>query len=279
MSAFLDHLVVLLPHSTLLSPPSWLTSAFHLYPGGRHADNRTTNTLVLFSDGTYLEFIAFLPSTSPADRAGHRWGAEPEGHVVDYALSVASTPSGSAEDRFAPLRERVAAGSKTIGYTAPSSGGRTQPDGTEIKWAISSAESADTNIGRGELPFFCLDRTERSLRVAYEKPENVRHPSGAKGVAAVDVTVGSAEARDVYGLLQGVDGKDGRDGEKSWVLDAPEESQKSELRVKVAGGEGAAGGKEKIRLTIRTERGTEPRTIGGEVAEGVELWIELKPEA
>ncbi|KAH6693620.1 glyoxalase-like domain-containing protein [Plectosphaerella plurivora] len=277
---FLDHLVILLPHSTLLTPPSWLSSAFHLFPGGRHADGHTANTLVLLPDGTYLELIAFLPHVTPDSRVQHRWGREREGRFVDYALSIAAGtgPSSSPEDRFAPVRARVAAGSKSLTYSDPSAGGRTQDDGTDIRWAISFASSEDTGKAPtpGELPFWCLDRTPRPLRVPYAEPGNVRHPSGAKGIAAVDVTVASEEAREVYGFIQGVEGRDAGDGKKVWDLAVPE-GPASELRVGVDAG--VAEGKEKIRLTILTERGTEPKTIGGDVGEGVELWIDLKPEA
>ncbi|KAF3343175.1 Putative zinc transporter 8 [Verticillium dahliae VDG2] len=211
MSApFLDHLVILLPHAALISPPEWLRSAFHLYPGGQHADNRTANTLVLLPDGTYLELIAFLPHAPPAARASHPWGREPDGHLT---------------------------------------GGRTQKDGTEIRWATSFPEAAAPSVPftRGELPFWALD-----------------------------VSVSSREALEVYALIQGVEGRPDEDGWTVWDLAAPE-GPPSALRVRVRDGT-AAGGKEKIKLTILTERGTEAKRIGGEIAEGVELWIDLEPE-
>ncbi|CRK19451.1 hypothetical protein BN1723_011875, partial [Verticillium longisporum] len=282
MSApFLDHLVILLPHSALISPPEWLRSAFHLYPGGQHADNRTANTLVLLPDGTYLELIAFLPHVPPDDRASHPWGREPHGHLVDYALSLAAGPASSAtpEALFAPIRQRIAAdASAPLRYPAPKTGGRTQKDGTEIRWATSFPEAAAPSVPftRGELPFWCLDRTDRRLRVPYHGPENVRHPAGAKGVKALDVSVSSQEALEVYALIQGVEGRPGGDGRTVWDLAAPE-GPPSALRIRVRDGT-AADGKEKIKLTILTERGTEAKRIGGEIAEGVELWIDLEPE-
>ncbi|KAM0658609.1 hypothetical protein ACHAPH_005469 [Verticillium nonalfalfae] len=279
---FLDHLVILLPHSALISPPSWLRSAFHLYPGGQHADNRTANTLVLLPDGTYLELIAFLPHVAPEDRASHPWGREPDGHLVDYALSLAAGPDSTAtpEARFAPIRERIAAGgSAPLRYPEPRTGGRTQKDGTEIRWATSFPEAAVPSVPftRGELPFWCLDRTDRRLRVPYHGPENVRHPSGARGVGALAVSVSSQEALEVYARIQGVEGRSGGDGWTVWDLAAPE-GPPSALRVRVRDGTATGGGKEKIKLTILTERGTEAKRIGGEIAEGVELWIDLEPE-
>ncbi|OCL03243.1 hypothetical protein AOQ84DRAFT_392409, partial [Glonium stellatum] len=69
----LDHIVILLPHADLLNPPAWLTKHFTISPGGRHADNRTENKLILFQDGSYIELIAFIDD-DPARRAGHWWG-------------------------------------------------------------------------------------------------------------------------------------------------------------------------------------------------------------
>lgn len=68
----IDHIVLLLPYALVTSPPEWLTSAFTISPGGRHADNRTENRLILFADGSYLELIAFI-NDDPEKREGHWW--------------------------------------------------------------------------------------------------------------------------------------------------------------------------------------------------------------
>lgn len=49
--------------------------AFTISPGGRHADNRTENRLVIFADGSYLELIAFI-NDDPEKREGHWWVCE-----------------------------------------------------------------------------------------------------------------------------------------------------------------------------------------------------------
>ena len=67
-----SHIIILVPYEFLTSPPSWLTSAFTLSPGGRHADNRTENRLILLADGSYIELIAFI-NDDPALREGHWW--------------------------------------------------------------------------------------------------------------------------------------------------------------------------------------------------------------
>jgi hypothetical protein len=67
-----SHIIILVPYELLTSPPSWLTSAFTVSPGGRHADNRTENRLILLADGSYIELIAFI-NDDPALREGHWW--------------------------------------------------------------------------------------------------------------------------------------------------------------------------------------------------------------
>src|SRR3954454_7959124 len=105
VSAALDHIIILLPHSTLEQLPSSLNSAFTVIPGGRHADGLTENKLIVFSDGTYLELIAFLPSTTPALRAAHWWGNKHPG-IIDFAYTSPSV------DDLKEVRERLATCSK-----------------------------------------------------------------------------------------------------------------------------------------------------------------------
>ena len=57
----LDHIVILVPHETLTNLPPWLTDAFTVLEGGRHADGVTENKLILLQDGVYFELIAFVP--------------------------------------------------------------------------------------------------------------------------------------------------------------------------------------------------------------------------
>jgi hypothetical protein len=37
----LDHIVILLPYTDIVNPPSWITDCFTISPGGRHGDNKT----------------------------------------------------------------------------------------------------------------------------------------------------------------------------------------------------------------------------------------------
>lgn len=132
----LDHIVLLVPHQTLLNLPSWLSDAFTVLDGGRHADDVTENKLILFQDGVYLELIAFI-SGKETERRSHRWGQRREGHIIDWANILHS------ESDLAVIRGRVASAESGIKYSEPVSGGRLRPDGTELKWAISAPDIDD----------------------------------------------------------------------------------------------------------------------------------------
>ncbi|KAK6223969.1 hypothetical protein LQW54_000115 [Pestalotiopsis sp. IQ-011] len=208
----LDHIVILVPHSFLTSPPDWFTGLFTIYPGGRHAGGLSENSLVLFADGSYIEFFAFVPGADPAERAAHRWGNQREGSVVDWALTLPGSAGeglGEVKKAFNTVQGAVNGTQTGLSYSDLTPGGRNRPDGVELKWAISSAQQGKENIEPGLLPFWCLDDTKRELRVPYKQDGVAKHPSGAVGVALVSVTPpeqATAERLDkVYGALLGGD--------------------------------------------------------------------------
>ncbi|KAI1139414.1 glyoxalase-like domain-containing protein [Hypoxylon sp. FL0543] len=214
-----DHIVILIPHSFLSAPPSWFADLFHFYPGGRHADGLTENTLVLLADGSYLEFIAFVPGVDPQKRAAHQWGAKKEGTVVDWAVTLPSSPEDAdenlagetkelrQENAFREVQEKVREAKTGIVYGDLRRGGRTRPDGEVLRWAVAFPKNAHDGgaVEPGTVPFWCLDVTPRHLRVPYGQPGVTKHPTGAVGVAKIEVlpeiqkTVESA--RGVYDVL------------------------------------------------------------------------------
>ncbi|KAK3636928.1 hypothetical protein LTR56_012588 [Elasticomyces elasticus] len=168
----LDHVIVLLPYDDIVNPPTWVTDNFTVSPGGRHADNKTENRLILFADGTYVELIAFIDD-DPEKRKGHWWD-KPFG-IVDFALTNKSF-------NYPALQERLKASRSGVSYAEPIAGGRTMPDGQELKWKVTFPLGAE----RGEVPFWCHDVTPRDQRVPVSK-ENTRHPCGATGMFSVVV--------------------------------------------------------------------------------------------
>lgn len=203
--AQIDHVVVLVPYQDLLTPPRWVTDNFTLTPGGRHSDGKTENKLIVFSDGTYLELIAFI-NDNPSLRRGHPWGNKSYG-FIDFALT---TPAGSNFD-YAGLRGRInqKSGSLGIDYDQPIEGGRKREgsdgsgdgsgdgggDAAEVRWKVTFPKNVvgagvpGSDISRrGEIPFWCHDLAARSLRVD-TSAANVTHPSGVKGIAQFTILV------------------------------------------------------------------------------------------
>lgn len=238
-----DHIVILVPHATLSTLANSLKDTLNVVTGGTHADGLTANDLIFFGDGSYIEIIAFVPDADPERRAAHRWGKRKENTIIDWAYTL---PEGQD---FSPVQERViqAAGGVYV-YDDPVPGGRTRPDGEVLKWAVAAArdtrEGEGSRVDVGRLPFWCLDRTPRALRVPYVDNPQAAHPSGAVGVARVKVKVpfGGKEADELARVYDGVHGA-AKTGDRSWRfkahsgLDAGDGKQSVEL---VEGGDGPA---------------------------------------
>jgi len=271
----LDHIVILVPYSFLTSPPDWFAHlGFTFYPGGRHADGLTENTLVLLADGSYIEFIAFVPG---AARQKHKWGHKKEGSVIDWALTL-SVSSGSndglAEEAkaFQEIQDKVKQAEANITYGNLVPGGRHRPDGEELKWAVAAAyKDGGEPVEPGLLPFWCLDDTRRELRVPYLQDGVSRHANGAVGVSLVSVTPDDrdeAERLDkVYGVLLG------EADDSLWdlkTLDGEKLHAGGQVRLEAVG--------ESVKLTVAFLTNSSEfvgRKIGGKVGDATELEFEF----
>lgn len=211
-SPILDHIVILVPHNTLLNLPSWLDEAFTILNGGQHADGVTENKLILFQDGVYIELIAFVPGKEH-ERQAHKWGHRRQGQIIDWANTLLAN-----ENDLGIIRSRVESARAGIKYSDPENGGRVRPDGKELKWVTSAPIIYDDDDSRklktfvgGEAPFWCLDRTPREYRVPYQVEDNVKHPCGALGVAGLTLAVRDShllqKLKDFYDALQGHEGQ------------------------------------------------------------------------
>lgn len=190
MPPLLDHIIVLIEYEELISPPSWITDNFTLTPGGRHGDNKTENKLICFQDGSYIELISFIDN-SKAHRSGHWWGDREYG-VIDFAFTHSDGSSASHFSELSSRLDRLHVDQEKdrnvkVEYASPQEGARLRPDGKEVKWEVTFPV-VDTGYKRGELPFFCHDVTDRSLRVPGEK-KNVEHPCGAYGLLEMSIFV------------------------------------------------------------------------------------------
>lgn len=91
-----------------------------------------------------------------------------------------------------------------VEYQPPVAGGRTRPDGVDVKWVrvrsyffmtstLTSQQEVTfpvvgENYQRGQLPFWCHDVTPREVRAPIAKA-NTTHPCGTTGVSELCVFV------------------------------------------------------------------------------------------
>ena len=166
LSLSLDHIVILV-RDLDDAVANFSAEGFTVERGGTHADGNMHNALVYFSDGRYLELIAFL---KPAVQ--HRWGhfhaAGYEG-FIDYALLP-----GNVGDVVSVAQSRG------LQYHGPVDGGRLRPDGKRLLWKVCFPSTSD-------LPFLCGDLTPRDWRVSRG---NARlHANGVQGLASLTLVV------------------------------------------------------------------------------------------
>src|SRR6478609_6732034 len=144
MITSIDHIVILV-HYLESALRDYSALGFTVVPGGEHAGGASRNALVAFSDGSYLELIAFtdnvVPESHPFYRPTNREG------LVTYAL----LPTDIEADI------QAARGRGLLLY-GPFPGGRLRPDGHRIEWQTARPLTND-------LPFLCGDVTPRDLRV------------------------------------------------------------------------------------------------------------------
>ncbi|KAK4541426.1 hypothetical protein LTR36_008027 [Oleoguttula mirabilis] len=235
--AQLDHVVLLLPHQDLVKLPKWLTDRFTVSAGGKHADGKTENRLILFRDGTYVELIAFIKD-DPDKRKGHRW--DKDFGVVDYALTT------RIDFDLAGLQERLKQCGSGISYAEPVEGGRVTPDKKELKWKVTIPQG----IAHGTVPFWCHDLTPRERRVpAFDG--NTHHPCGAVGMANVIAHIHEEHFDRVVSALPAITNLS-RNEEAEYTVSTPYEIGKPDepkLRLRKRGEDQ----KQDLRLTLEVQ--------------------------
>ncbi len=168
-----DHVVVLVSRLDE-AIESYRAQGFQVVVGGEHPGG-THNALVGFSDGAYLELLAFREPERPHAHRWYRFLAAGPG-IIDFCL---------ASDDLAGEVERLQRGG--LPYQGPIQGSRWRPDGQLVEWR--SAMPVDERTGA--LPFLVQDVTPRELRVP--GGTEARHPLGVVGLAAVTVAVSALE--------------------------------------------------------------------------------------
>lgn len=180
----IDHLVIVVNE---LDPAAqdYERLGFTVVPGGQHPVG-SHNVLISFSDGSYLELIAFY-----REAVDHRWW-EPLSkgeRLLDFCFQT--------DDLRGDMRRLKDAG---VAINEPVPWSRKRPDGYELKWLLSLA----TGSHRGVAPFLIEDVTPRTERV----PQEFEHANGVNGIAKVIVAVDElAHVESWYGALLGTKGE------------------------------------------------------------------------
>src|SRR6266511_918043 len=165
----IDHLVIAVPDLPT-AVRDYTDLGFTVVEGGRHPVG-TYNGLIPFSDGAYLELIAFHEPNLT-----HRWWQplQDGGGLVDFCMQTDDLVADTAAFRNAGV---------DIADPAPQS--RRRPDGYELQWVFSLARGAH----RGVAPFIIPDMTPRDERI----PRETRHPNGVTGIASATIAVNELE--------------------------------------------------------------------------------------
>jgi hypothetical protein len=144
---------------------------FTVTPGGEHVGGLTHNALVGFTDGSYLEILAFHDLARARE---HSWApiADRGGGWADFALSSDDLDADAAA--LGPLVARP-----------PEDGGRARPDGVRIGWRVARLVPP--------LPFLIQDITPRALRVPHG--DQSTHRNGMKGITRL--VLGAVDADGV----------------------------------------------------------------------------------
>lgn len=198
----LDHLILFLPvdpSTDFPKLPAFFEKNFTLTPGGVHADNLTSNILILLADGCYIELICFISPEKPVPT--HWWASGTKRFGwIDWCLTNNTSPKDSWE----------AIGGVGGSHSEPVEGGRKRADGVDVKWAVTFPRGENGGqSSRGRVPFFCHDITERQVRVPLSQEKTI-HASGILGVKELTVIVRNkqllGETREIYTRIFGKEG-------------------------------------------------------------------------
>ncbi len=161
----IDHIVIAVPDLEV-AQQNYAALGFAVVPGGRHPVG-THNALISFTDGSYIELIAFYEA-NPA----HKWWRplQQGGGLVDFCLQT--------DHLLGDTRAFRAAG---VPVDDPSPLSRVRPDGYRLTWVLSIPREGY----RGVAPFLIQDETPREERI----PRQMTHTNGVTGIATVTVAV------------------------------------------------------------------------------------------
>ena len=166
----IDHIVIAVPDLEV-AKKNYEALGFTVVAGGRHPVG-THNALIAFTDGSYIELIAFYEANP-----SHKWWTplQKGGGLVDFCMQTDDLLGDTAAFRKAGV---------AIDDPAPLS--RVRPDGYQLKWVLSIPREGH----RGVAPFLIQDETPREERI----PRQMTHKNGVSGIGTVTVVVGDVAA-------------------------------------------------------------------------------------
>lgn len=213
----LDHLILLVndPRTASSQIDSALERAictfsalgFQVVRGGLHADGITSNALIVFPDGVYIELVQFeaAPGLSSGEkradfeaRRKRHWWYNSRPGWIDWCLQdgISDGMIQSINDNAHRLRQtaheeeqresqdgmRIVA--PRLQYLAPQEGGRVTMTGEELRWKVSFPAPPEGSVGnpRSAVPFWCADLTARQLRVPLTRS---MHENRSPGIAEI----------------------------------------------------------------------------------------------
>lgn len=166
----IDHIVVVVDElDTAIR--DYTDLGFSVVRGGRHPHG-THNALVGFSDGSYLELLAFYEPTPQ-----QRWWPTLQrgGGLVDFCMAT-----GDMRTDMEALRRAGVAMSDVFPLS------RQRPDGYTVRWVLSVPGDAFSRT----MPFLIQDETPRDERLPAER----RHANRVTGVGSLTCVTPDAAA-------------------------------------------------------------------------------------
>ena len=179
----IDHIVIVV-RDLARAIQDYEELGFTVVPGGKHPVG-SHNALISFSDGSYLELIAFY-----REAHDHRWWEplQKGERLVDFCMQTNDLKGDTLKLR---------AGGVVINDPVPWS--RVRPDGYELKWLLSLAQGTH----RGVAPFLIQDITPREERI----PQNFDHKNGVIGIDTVTLALNNlSEVQHRYTRALGNEG-------------------------------------------------------------------------
>ena len=190
MPSGIDHVVIVV-NDLAEATKSLEALGFTVTFGGHHEHRPSSNALIPFADGSYIELVGFRPHPEPIVDSWWTLLKKGEG-LADYALR---------SERIDEDIERLT--SQGFSARGPIAGGRNRPDGTRVDWQIARIDTVEN----ARPPFIIEDITPRDLRVP--SGDLAVHANWVDRIAGLTTVVEAIEpAKTLYDAVTGQSGEE-----------------------------------------------------------------------